>query len=66
MHDLRATTLKNISKEVDAETKKIKSAAIPVNHLFGGEEYVKVKKMIGIRLWMLSAGQYQGIICWKI
>ena len=44
MHDLRATTLKNISKEVDAETKKIKSAAIPVNHLFGGEEYVKVKK----------------------
>lgn len=43
-HDLRATTLKNISKEVDAETKKIKSAAIPVNHLFGGEEYVKVKK----------------------
>ena len=43
-HDLRATTLKTISKEVDAETKKIKSAAIPVNHLFGGEEYVKVKK----------------------
>ena len=36
-HDLRATTLKNISKEVDAETKKIKSAAIPVNHLFCGE-----------------------------
>ena len=44
MHDLRITTLKNISKEVDAETKKIKSAAIPVNNLFGGEEYVKVKK----------------------
>ena len=43
-HDLRATTLKTISKEVDAETKKIKSAAILVNHLFGGEEYVKVKK----------------------
>ena len=43
-HDLRATTLKTISKEVDAETKKIKSAAIPVNNLFGGEEYVKVKK----------------------
>lgn len=38
------TTLKTISKEVDAETKKIKSAAIPVNNLFGGEEYVKVKK----------------------
>ena len=43
-HDLRATTLKTISKEVDAEIKKIKSAAIPVNNLFGGEEYVKVKK----------------------
>lgn len=43
-HDLRATTLKTISKEVDAETKKIKSAAILVNNLFGGEEYVKVKK----------------------
>ncbi len=43
-HNLRATTLKTISKEVDEETKKIKSAAIPVNHLFGGEEYVKVKK----------------------
>lgn len=43
-HDLRATTLKTISKEVDAETKNIKSAAIPVNNLFGGEGYVKVKK----------------------
>ena len=43
-HDLRATTLKTISKEVDAETKKIKSAAIPVNNLFGDEKYVKVKK----------------------
>ena len=43
-HDLRATTLKTISKEVDAETKNLKSVAIPVNNLFGGEEYVKVKK----------------------
>ena len=43
-HDLRATTLKTISKEVDAETQNMKSATIPVNHLFGGEEYVKVKK----------------------
>ena len=43
-HDLRATTLKTISKEVDAETKNMKSIAIPVNNLFGGEEYVKVKK----------------------
>ena len=43
-HNLRATTLKTISKEVDAETKNMKSVAIPVNNLFGGEEYVKVKK----------------------
>lgn len=43
-HDLRATTLKTISKEVDAETKNMKSVAIPVNNLFGGEKYVKVKK----------------------
>ena len=37
-------TLKTIAKETDAETKSMKSVAIPVNHLFGGEEYVKVKK----------------------
>jgi monoamine oxidase len=43
-HDLRASTLKTISKEVDAEAGKMKSAAVPVNNLFGGEEYVKVKK----------------------
>ena len=43
-HDLRAETLKLISKETSAETKNIKSAAVPVNNLFGGEEYVKVKK----------------------
>lgn len=43
-HDLRATTLKTISKEVDTEIKNIKSAAIPVNNLFGDEKYVKVKK----------------------
>lgn len=42
--DLRASTLKTISKEVCAETKSMKSAAVPVNNLFGGEEYVKVKK----------------------
>lgn len=44
MHDLRASTLKTIAKEADAETKNMKSVAVPVNHLFGGEEYVKVKK----------------------
>ena len=43
-HDLRASTLKTIAKETDAETKSMKSVAIPVNHLFGVEEYVKVKK----------------------
>lgn len=43
-HDLRASVLKNISKEVDAEIKKKKSIAVPINSLFGKEEYVKVKK----------------------
>lgn len=43
-HDLRAETLKMISKEVTAETKNMKSAAVPMTNLFGGEEYVKVKK----------------------
>ena len=43
-HDLRAETFKTISKEVSAETKKMKSAAVPITSLFGGEEYVKVKK----------------------
>ena len=37
-HDLRASTLKVISKEADAETKSMKSVAVPVNNLFGGEE----------------------------
>ena len=37
-HDLRATTLKTIAKETDAETKSMKRAAIPVNNLFVGEE----------------------------
>ena len=43
-HDLRADTYKLISKEVEAETKNMKSVAVPVNNLFGSEEYVKVKK----------------------
>ena len=43
-HDLRAETFKMISKEVAAETKNMKSAAVPVTSLFGSEEYVKVKK----------------------
>ncbi len=43
-HDLRAETLKMISKEAAAETKDMKSAAVPMTNLFGGEEYVKVKK----------------------
>ena len=43
-HDLRASVLKTISKELDAEIKKKKSIAVPINSLFGKEEYVKVKK----------------------
>ena len=43
-HDLRAETLKIASKEAAAETKGMKSAAVPISNLFGGEEYVKVKK----------------------
>ena len=43
-HDLRASTLKAISKEVAAETKKMKSVAVSMNNLFCSEEYVKVKK----------------------
>ena len=43
-HDLRAEIFKMISKEVAAETKNMKSVAVPVTNLFGSEEYVKVKK----------------------
>ena len=43
-HDLRAETFKMISKEVAAETKSMKSVAVPVTNLFGSEECVKVKK----------------------
>ena len=43
-HDLRATTLKNIAKETEKDAKKLKSAAVSVSNIFGGEEYVKVKK----------------------
>lgn len=43
-YDLRADTLKRISKKVVVETKKMKNIAVPVNSLFGGEEYIKVKK----------------------
>ena len=43
-HDLRAETFKTISKDVNAETKKMKSVVVPMTNLFGGEEYVKVKK----------------------
>lgn len=43
-HDLRASVLKIISKKVEVEIKKKKSIAVPINSLFGKEEYVKVKK----------------------
>ena len=36
-HDLRAETLKIASKEAAAETKGMKSAAVPISNLFGGE-----------------------------
>lgn len=65
MHDLRVTTLKNISKEVDAETKKIKSAAIPVNNLFGGEEYVKVKKSDWNKIMDAFSRAVSRNHCWK-
>ncbi len=40
----RASELKLMEREADAETREVKSAAVPVSSLFGGEEYVKVKK----------------------
>ena len=43
-HDLRATELKLMEREAEVETRKIKSAAVPIGNLFGSEEYVKVKK----------------------
>lgn len=43
-HDLRADNLKTIAKETEKDTKKLKSAAVPVSNIFGSEEYVKVKK----------------------
>ena len=33
-----------MEREADAEAKAVKSAAVPVGSLFGGGEYVKVKK----------------------
>ena len=42
-HDLRADTFQLISREVAAETKNMKSAAVPVANLFSSEEYVKPK-----------------------
>lgn len=43
-HDLRTAELKLMEREAEAEIWKIKSAAVLVSNLFGGEEYVKVKK----------------------
>ena len=43
-HDLRADTFQLILKEVAAETKNMKSAAVLVANLFSSKEYVKVKK----------------------
>ncbi len=43
-YDLRAETLKMISKEAKAEAENMKSVAVPVNNFFGNEKYVKMKK----------------------
>ncbi len=43
-YSLRVSALKTIFKEVEAEIKEKKSVAVPINSLFGREEYVKVKK----------------------
>ena len=43
-HDFWADVFKMISKEVAAETKNMKSAAVLITNLFSSEEYVKVKK----------------------
>lgn len=42
--EMKESTLKMISKEVETEKKKLKGAAIPINNIFTGEEYVKIKK----------------------
>lgn len=43
-YGIRADGIDKISKEVSAEVKIVKAAATPVKSIFGGEEYVKVKK----------------------
>ena len=43
-YGIRADGIDKISKEVSAEVKNVKAAATPVKFIFGGEEYVKVKK----------------------
>ncbi len=43
----------------------MKSATIPVNNLFGGEEYVKVKKSDWNKIMDAFSRAVSGIICWK-
>ena len=43
-YGVRADGIDKISKEVSAEVKNVKAAATPIKSIFGGEEYVKVKK----------------------
>ena len=43
-YGIRADGIDKISKEVSAEVKNVKAAATPIKSIFGGEEYVKVKK----------------------
>lgn len=43
-YGIRADGIDKISKEVSSEVKNVKASATPVKSIFGGEEYVKVKK----------------------
>lgn len=43
-YGIRTDGIDKISKEVSAEVKNVKAAATPIKSIFGGEEYVKVKK----------------------
>lgn len=43
-YGVRTDGIDKISKEVSAEVKNVKAAAAPIKPIFGGEEYVKVKK----------------------
>ena len=41
-HDLRADTLKTIAKETEKDTKKLKSAAVPINNILKKSDWDKI------------------------